>query len=135
MKCNLLPLGYRQHHGLWQRPACLGLLLMLTVCLGAGLFFQYQLHREKAYYTDCLYPLQQQIRQGNEAIRRGQAQVERAAKERPAGPLSPSLMVALAGSKPEGLAVEKAGRPHRIRRSSGSGPCSSRASARRPLPG
>ena len=107
MKCNLLPLGYRQHHGLWQRPACLGLLLMLTVCLGAGLFFQYQLHREKAYYTDCLYPLQQQIRQGNEAIRRGQAQVERATKERPAGPLSPSLMVALAGSKPEGLAVEK----------------------------
>ena len=107
MKCNLLPLGYRQHHGLWQRSACLCLLLMLTVYLGAGLFFQYQLHREKAYYTDCLYPLQQQIRQGNEAIRRGQAQVERAAKERPAGPLSPSLMVALAGSKPEGLAVEK----------------------------
>lgn len=107
MRCNLLPLGYRQHHGLWQRPACLSLLLMLTVCLGAGLFFQYQLHREKAYYTDCLYPLQQQIRQGNEAIRRGQAQVERATKERPAGPLSPSLMVALAGSKPEGLAVEK----------------------------
>ena len=33
--------------------------------------------------------------------------MERAAKERPAGPLSPSLMVALAGSKPEGLAVEK----------------------------
>ena len=48
MKCNLLPLGYRQHHGLWQRPACLGLLLMQTLCLGEGLFFQYQLHREKA---------------------------------------------------------------------------------------
>ncbi|MCF0152226.1 MAG: hypothetical protein MSS75_02585 [Megasphaera sp.] len=108
MKCNLLPSGYRQQHGLWQRPACLSLALALALCLGAAFFFQYRLHWEKAYYTDCLYPLQQQIQQGNEVIRRRQAQAEGEAKARQEGPLlTPSLMVALAGSKPAGLVVEK----------------------------
>lgn len=60
MKCNLVPASYRQDHRRWQRPACLALGLMLAVCAGAGLFFQYQIQREKAYYTDYLYPVQQQ---------------------------------------------------------------------------
>ena len=63
MKCNLVPASYRQDHRRWQRPACLALGLMLVVCAGAGLFFQYQIQREKAYYTDYLYPVQQQIQQ------------------------------------------------------------------------
>ena len=54
MKCNLVPASYRQDHRRWQRPACLALGLMLVVCAGAGLFFQYQIQREKAYYTDYL---------------------------------------------------------------------------------
>ncbi|WP_298586423.1 hypothetical protein [uncultured Megasphaera sp.] len=107
MKCNLVPANYRQDHRRWQRPACLGLMLILTVCIGAGLFFQYQLQREKAYYTDYLYPVQQQIQQHNESIRRSQALADGVGKGRHEGPLlTPSLMVALASSKPDGLVVE-----------------------------
>lgn len=83
MKCNLVPASYRQDHRRWQRPACLALGLMLAVCAGAGLFFQYQIQREKAYYTDYLYPVQQQIQQRNDAIRRSQALADRAKKGRP----------------------------------------------------
>ena len=107
MKCNLVPASYRQDHRRWQRPACLALGLMLVVCAGAGLFFQYQIQREKAYYTDYLYPVQQQIQQRNDAIRRSQALADRTKKGPSDGPLlTPSLMVALASSKPDGLVVE-----------------------------
>ena len=107
MKCNLVPASYRQDHRRWQRPACLALGLMLAVCAGAGLFFQYQIQREKAYYTDYLYPVQQQIQQRNDAIRRSQALADRAKKGPSDGPLlTPYLMVALASSKPDGLVVE-----------------------------
>lgn len=93
MKCNLVPASYRQDHRRWQRPACLALGLMLVVCAGAGLFFQYQIQREKAYYTDYLYPVQQQIQQRNDAIRRSQALADRAKKGPSDGPLlTPSLM-------------------------------------------
>lgn len=107
MKCNLVPASYRQDHRRWQRPACLALGLMLAVCAGAGLFFQYQIQREKAYYTDYLYPVQQQIQQRNDVIRRSQALADRTKKGPSDGPLlTPSLMVALASSKPDGLVVE-----------------------------
>lgn len=107
MKCNLVPASYRQHHRRWQRPACLALLLIMTACAGAGLFFQYQIQGEKAYYTDYLYPVQQQIQQRNDSLRHGQALVDRAGKGQHDRPLlTPSLMVALAASKPDGLVVE-----------------------------
>ena len=107
VKCNLVPTRYRQGHGCWQRPACLALMLLLAACAGAGFFFQYQLQWEKAYYTDCLYPLQQRIQQRNETIRRSQALADRAGKGQDRPLLTPGLMIALTGSKPEGLIVEK----------------------------
>lgn len=76
------------------------------LCRGRPLF-QYQIQREKAYYTDYLYPVQQQIQQRNDAIRRSQALADRAKNGPSDGPLlTPSLMVALASSKPDGLVVE-----------------------------
>lgn len=107
MKCNLVPPACRQLQRLWMRPVCLGLCLMLAVCLGLALFFQYQLRCEKTYYTDCLYPRQQQIHDRNEAIRRGQALVDRDASRRQETLFTPALVAALAASKPEGLVVHK----------------------------
>lgn len=109
MKCNLVPASYRQDHRRWQRPACLALGLMLVVCAGAGLFFQYQIQREKAYYTDYLYPVQQQIQQRNDAIRRSQALADRA-KKGPASAVAADL--AAAGHGP-GRCGQDAARPGR----------------------
>lgn len=111
MKCNLVPYEYRRQQA-WMRPARWGLLALALIFLVLTVFFQVQLRREKAYYTDFLYPVQEKIRSRNDQLRQGEALVQKAAKGQERHVSWPSLLVSLALSKPEGIVVQKvSGRP------------------------
>ena len=112
MKCNLVPCEYRRQHQVWMKPVRLGVLLVALLLFVLTVFFQVQLHCEKAYYTDYLYPVQEQIRSRNDQLRQGEALAQKAAKAQEGKVSWPSLLVSLALSKPEGILVQKvSGRP------------------------